>query len=326
MDELKILECIKENTKYIDILKLAVEQEEKHANDKDYLGWEWSDVRAYPATINKLIIKGLVYKSYDSANFTNYRLVDLEATKNALKKLEEQQGQLYSVNEKEAEIPPNMFDVVEGYDDLKEFILASLRAEEPVHILLVGAPGTAKSLLLCEIERLEGARYIPMGTATKVGLRDIIFEETPRYVIIDDLDKLSDKRDISALLEWMQFNRITIAKHGLRETARGKGWVFASANRLSGLYPELIDRFQVFHIKPYTPDEFHKVVTNYLYKRKGVPVKLAEYIATKVGEYTVSVREAVRISRMAKTKEMVDKFIEIAKKYRAPPFSLSSKS
>jgi len=318
MNELEIAEFLREHPKYVEVLKLAVEHEEKHANDEHYLGWDWSDVRAYPATINKLIIKGIVRKSYNSANFTNYKLVDLEAAKKALSILESQRSKPVSIEKEEQEIPPDIFDVVEGYDDLKEFILASLNAEEPVHILLVGPPGTAKSLLLSEIERLEGARYVSMGTATKVGLRDIIFEETPRYIIIDDLDKLSDKRDIAALLEWMQFNRITVVMHGFRETRRGKGWVFASANRLKGIYPELIDRFQVFHIKPYKPEEFHRVVTNYLHKRKKVPIELAEYIATKVGEYTVSVREAVRIARIAKTKEMVDKFVEIAKKYRVP--------
>ena len=318
MNEFEIAEFLREHPKYVEVLKLAVEHEEGHANDEHYLGWDWSDVRAYPATINKLIVKGIVRKSYDSANFTNYKLVDLEATKKALSILESQRSKPVSIEKEEQEIPPDLFDVVEGYDDLKEFMLASLNAEEPVHILLVGPPGTAKSLLLSEIERLEGARYVSMGTATKVGLRDIIFEETPRYIIIDDLDKLSDKRDIAALLEWMQFNRITVVMHGFRETRRGKGWVFASANRLKGIYPELIDRFQVFHIKPYKPEEFHRVVTNYLHKRKKVPIELAEYIATKVGEYTVSVREAVRIARIAKTKEMVDKFVEIAKKYRVP--------
>ncbi len=318
MNEFEIAEFLREHPKYVEVLKLAVEHEERHANDEHYLGWDWSDVRAYPATINKLIIKGIVRKSYNSANFTNYKLVDLEAAKKALSILESQRSKPVSIEKEEQEIPPDIFDVVEGYDDLKEFILASLNAEEPVHILLVGPPGTAKSLLLSEIERLEGARYVSMGTATKVGLRDIIFEETPRYIIIDDLDKLSDKRDIAALLEWMQFNRITVVMHGFRETRRGKGWVFASANRLKGIYPELIDRFQVFHIKPYKPEEFHRVVTNYLHKRKKVPIELAEYIATKVGEYTVSVREAVRIARIAKTKEMVDKFVEIAKKYRVP--------
>jgi len=190
----EVLNCLLENPQYVELLRRAVQIEEAHRGDKRWLGWSWDELPAHPATINKLIIKGLVYKSYDSAKFTHYKLVNLEATKWALRELETLQNQPATpVEEREAEIPPDMFDVVEGYDDLKEFILASLNADEPVHILLVGSPGTAKSLLLSEIERLEGARYIPMGTATKVGIRDILFEEMPRYLIVDDLDKLSDK-------------------------------------------------------------------------------------------------------------------------------------
>lgn len=67
----------------MDILRLAVEHEEKNAGNY-YLGWSWSDVRAFPATINKLVVDGLVKVTYNSANFTNYKLASLEATKGAL--------------------------------------------------------------------------------------------------------------------------------------------------------------------------------------------------------------------------------------------------
>jgi len=43
---------------------------------------------------------------------------------------------------------------------------------------------------------------------------------------------------------------------------------------------------------------------------------LARYIAEKVQEYSVSVREAIRISRVAKTRDEADKVIRIVKKYR----------
>jgi hypothetical protein len=47
----------------------------------------------------------------------------------------------------------------------------------------------------------------------------------------------------------------------------------------------------------------------------GIEPELASYVAEKVGEYTVSVREAVRIARLCKTKEDVDRVISIVKKY-----------
>ena len=174
---------------------------------------------------------------------------------------------------------------------------------------------TAKSLFLMEIERL-GARFITAGTSTKVGIRDIIYDELPRILIIDEIDKIADPNDLSALLTWMESGRIIITKHGLKDERRGKGWVFAAANTLRKLAPELIDRFEVFHVKPYTKEQFIRVVTGYLTKRKEVPEDLARYIAEKVQEYSVSVREAIRISRVAKTKNEVDRAIEIIRKYR----------
>jgi len=114
----------------------------------------------------------------------------------------------------------------------------------------------------------------------------------------------------------MESGRIIITKHGLKDERRGKGWVFAACNRLKGLKSELIDRFEVFHIKPYTKEEFMRVVTGYLTKREGVSEALARYIAQRVMEYSVSVRKARDIARMAKTKEDVDELVEIVKKYR----------
>ncbi|MGQ9720395.1 MAG: hypothetical protein ACUVXA_03640 [Candidatus Jordarchaeum sp.] len=51
-------------------------------------------------------------------------------------------------------------------------------------------------------------------------------------------------------------------------------------------------------------------------KRKKVEKSLATYIAEKCCEYTTSVREAIRIARLSKTKKEVDKNIETIMKYR----------
>jgi len=271
--------------------------------------WELMDIPVEWHIVRKLILAGLVKRVARKW----YVLTGHKKVEELLAEDKEVKEEV--ITEKTSGLPPDLFDVIEGYEDLKDFIKLSLTAEEPVHVLLVGAPGTAKSLFLMEIERLEGSRFITAGTATKVGIRDVIFEELPRYLIIDEIDKISDAKDLSALLTWMESGRVIIIKHGIRDERRGKGWVFAACNRLKGLPPELIDRFQVFHIKPYTPEQYHRVVTGYLTKRMGIEPELASYVAEKVGEYTVSVREAVRIARLCKTKEDVDRVISIVKKY-----------
>ena len=300
------------------IIEYEEKQEQKFKADPIYQGldmkpyWGLLDIPADWHIIRKLILVGVVERPAKKW----YILKDRGSVKKALeeyeRKMKERQQKAAEIAQ---ELPEDLFDVIEGYDDLKEFIKMSLRADEPVHVLLVGPPGTAKSLFLMEIERL-GARFITAGTSTKVGIRDIIYDELPRILIIDEIDKIADPNDLSALLTWMESGRIIITKHGLKDERRGKGWVFAAANTFKKLAPELIDRFEVFHVKPYTKEQFIRVVTGYLTKRKGVPEDLARYIAEKVQEYSVSVREAIRISRVAKTKNEVDRAIEIIRKYR----------
>jgi len=98
----------------------------------------------------------------------------------------------------------------------------------------------------------------------------------------------------------------------------GLGVIVHNCNETKRLPPELLDRFQVIKFKPYTKDEFRKITVGYLTKRLGLKQDLAEYIAEKVGAYSTSVREAIRLSRLAKTKEEVDKITEITRKYRLP--------
>ena len=72
----------------------------------------------------------------------------------------------------------------------------------------------------------------------------------------------------------------------------------------------------VFKLKPYSKDEYVRVVTNVLVKRYGKDEELARYIAEKVSEYTTSVRKAIRYSRLCKDRECVDRVFNTVLKYR----------
>ncbi len=73
--------------KYGSILRKAVEVEEQH--DKDQYraghGWEWHEVQAYPASLVKLVVGGVLRITYKSNSGTMYLLVDRQAVKRALK-------------------------------------------------------------------------------------------------------------------------------------------------------------------------------------------------------------------------------------------------
>lgn len=274
--------------------------------------WEWADVPVDWRIVHKLLLAKVVKK----LGKKYYVLKDRKAAKRDLAKAAKQKRKrkkkLSAVSS--GKIPADLFDVIEGFDDIKGFIRIVLRADEPVHILLEGSPGTAKSLFLMEIERL-GATFITAGTATKVGIRDVIFDDLPEILIIDEIEKVGSSGDLSSLLTWMESGRIIITKHGLKEERHGKGVVFAACNTVKRLPAELLDRFQHFKIKPYTPDQFVRVVTNYLHKRRKVKKSLAKYIAIQVEEYSTSVREAIRISRLAKTKADVDLLLKTIRRY-----------
>ena len=278
-------------------------------------GFEYDDVGVPPWYLKKLSEIGVLKVVYRSNKHTNYDLAvpvgDLEAV------LSEYLGGAQGTGqEQKPELPPDFLEVVEGYDDLKEIIKQSILNDEPVHILLVGPPGTAKSLILMEIERLPNTAFVTMGTATKAGIRDVLLYRRPRYLIIDEIDKLNDVNDISVLLTLMESGRLVVTLHKMRVDAPMKVWVFAAANTTKGLPPELLDRFMVFKLKPYSKDEYIRIVTNVLVKRYGKDEELARYIAEKVSEYTTSVREAIRYAKLCQTKECIDKVFNTIMKYR----------
>ena len=80
----KIRRFLSENPKFVEILKRALEHEDNHAKDPHYLGWEWSDVRAYPAELMKLVREGIVNIKYKSRRYTHYVLANKEAVRKSL--------------------------------------------------------------------------------------------------------------------------------------------------------------------------------------------------------------------------------------------------
>ena len=82
---MNIKEFVIHNPEYEDILRRAVEEEEKNRNS-NYLGWGWDQVRAYPARLMKLVTVGIAKINYKSNRYTFYLLENREAVKEALKR------------------------------------------------------------------------------------------------------------------------------------------------------------------------------------------------------------------------------------------------
>jgi CRISPR/Cas system-associated exonuclease Cas4 (RecB family) len=88
----EIVKFLKENSKYVRLLRLALDHERQNENNPEYKGWAWNDVRAYPpAILAKIVAEGIIKISYKSRRYTNYLLVDRETVRNALKELEKEE-------------------------------------------------------------------------------------------------------------------------------------------------------------------------------------------------------------------------------------------
>ncbi|MEM2220897.1 MAG: AAA family ATPase [Ignisphaera sp.] len=284
--------------------------------------WNWfeaHDIKADWWLLRKLTYNYNVFKIiHKSASHTAYAFdVPIEEVEKRIQEYEESLKQTAKPmpTDEKITIPPDFWSTIEGYDDIRELFIASIKSTKPVHILLIGPPGTAKSLMLMEVERLPGTVFVTAGTSTKAGIRDVLVNYRPRFLIIDELDKLTNSDDISVLLTLMESQRVIVTKHREYKEEYMKTWVFASANTTRGLPPELLDRFWKVYLKPYDRETLIRVVKSCLKKLEGINDELAGYIAQRVADIGLSVRDAVRVARIAKTKEEVDKFLNVMVKY-----------
>ena len=208
-----------------------------------------------------------------------------------------------------------------GYDDVYDLSVKDNENFVAYNGILLH--NTAKSLIMEELwQRIENAHLILAGTSTKAGIREIIAEFTPRILLIDELDKINDSRDLSVLLSWMEHQRIVIAMRDRYEVVKCRYVdgckVIAACNTDRFLPPELKSRFLIIRLKPYTREEFINIVKSILINREGIEPELAEYIAVKCADRlkTRDPRDAIKIASLVSSKEEVDWVIDTLLKYR----------
>lgn len=216
------------------------------------------------------------------------------------------------------EIPEDLFDPIVGFDDIKEILRLSLASERPVHQFLWGPPASAKTLFMLELERMGDARYTLGSTTSRAGLRQLLMETQPRYLLVDELDK-GRESDYAVLLSAME-NGIMVDTHFDRhERVNLNMWVFAAGNSKDRIWPEILSRFgEGLRIAPYTPAEFLEVAERVLVMREGAPQDVAGTIAASTLQELRSrdVRDAIRVYRMARTLEHVPRIVEILRARR----------
>ncbi|MHB8324617.1 MAG: hypothetical protein ACYDHB_09395 [Candidatus Dormibacteria bacterium] len=80
----QVPDYLRANPKMAPVIEAAVKVEEAHAGEPAYLGWTWDEVRAYPATLMKLVVDGVIRVNFKSQRQTRYLMVARAAAKHAL--------------------------------------------------------------------------------------------------------------------------------------------------------------------------------------------------------------------------------------------------
>lgn len=272
------------------------------------LGWRLDDVGAWWADVKKLMMMGLVRRGYTSSNAKHFNIaVPYNKIEEIIREQEKPEPGT------RVQIPEDIFDTIVGREDIKWFLMRSLGSERH-HVMLVGPPSTAKTLFLLEIARIGGAEYVLGHSTTSPGLHDQFFDSEPRYVVIDEVERMRG-RDQAALLSLMETGMVKDTKSGKRREIELLTNVYAACNRPGKLPSEIRSRFEELHIPEYTEEEFLEVVTLTLERREDTEGDLAGYIAARTLELGGDVRTAIRLARLSKSRGDVDKAVEIMKKY-----------
>lgn len=210
-----------------------------------------------------------------------------------------------------------LFENIIGYDNIKKIFSFVVSSQLPVHILLIGPPGSAKTLFLMECMNLQRSYFTLGSHSTKAGMVDYLFTSRPRNLIIDEIEYMPIK-DQAALLSLMETGILSETKFGKTRKAVMKTWVFASCNNEKKLLTPLLSRFLILHFKKYDYDAFLTITNHLLFKECNLESNISNQIAYLVWNKLKSkdIRDCIKIGRLSRNIEDVDLIVDTLKKYK----------
>ena len=208
------------------------------------------------------------------------------------------------------------FESITGNDDIKLVINKAIVSERPVHVLLMGRPGCAKTMFLMEMmKRLNNSYLIVGSNTTKAGLVNQLFERQPKYLLIEELDKMSQDDQVS-LLHLMETGIISETKVKKTRQLELISWLFASANNTERIIEPLLSRFLILRVPDYTFEEFTEISIKRLDKEK-IGNHMATIIAEKVWYELGSrdIRDVIKIGRLVDNIPDISLVIKVMRHY-----------
>lgn len=289
----QIIQVLDERPDWKRNLREMVEWERAHPTENEYDGWERTEVHTAPGIIAHLLNLAIINQRSKSRTYTNYRLQSVDDTAAALAAADETPASraMASIDF------DRLFEVVIGHDSAKRMLLMSLKAAGPVHCVLYGPPGSAKTLLIQDIGGLPGAEFYAGSNTTRSGLVGMLLAVKPAYLVLDEIDKMPEA-DTTPLLHLMETGIVTRLQHNIQQREKLDTKVFAAANDIRRVPAPLASRFAKIEVPGYTPDEFRRVAEAVLIQREQIGPKVAKLIATVVVKHSLDIRDAVRVARM----------------------------
>jgi replication-associated recombination protein RarA len=186
------------------------------------------------------------------------------------------------------------FAKIQGYEDIKDLVRRALESDENYNLLFVGPPASSKTLFLQDILEMKSDVYFD-GSNTTNRILDVLEEERPKIICIDELDKMS-KPFQNQLLNFMESGRIDVEQQKKQFHFEIKGAkVFATCNEINRLSKPLQSRFRKLFLPRRTEEQFLDVSEKVLSKTSP---SIARYIGAAVWKSQVDIRDVMSIGKL----------------------------
>ena len=145
-----------------------------------------------------------------------------------------------------------LFESIYGHHNIKKLFRMAFESPNTCSILLSGPSASSKALFLQSLMRkLQDSYFIDCSNATKSDMVDYIFDNKPKYLLLDKLDKLSRKHQ-TFLLNLMETGIVSETKCNKTRGMGIKTSVCATSNNIEKIILPLQSRFFIVKLDPYT--------------------------------------------------------------------------
>ena len=191
-------------------------------------------------------------------------------------------------------------------DNVKRPFGMALESDHSCHVLLTGPPASAKTLFLQSFMKLKDSHFIDCSNATRSGIVDYVFDKRPKYLLLDELDKLSGK-DQTFLLNLMETGIVSETKYNKTRKMELKTSVFATSNNVEKITEPLLSRFFIVKLQAYTYEQFYEITIRLLTSDQyNVDEEVAKTAAEAVWNTSRNIRDTIKIAKMATSVKDVD--------------------